>query len=163
MFTPRDFLASLAHETAILRHLHSKADPARAEWSPGEGHRNTIDLLRYISWCASVPVEALLAGDWSCATAAVERASTMTFDEFPARLDEQMEKIETLLAGVSDDDYLTREGKLPWGEPVKLGPGLVNTSLKFLTAYRLQFFQHVKSTSAPEIGTANAWMGIDRP
>ena len=163
MLTKEDFLASIEHETKILKHVFSKADPAKADDRPAEGIRSTLELMQYLTFCGSVPVQAFLEGNWSAAAQASEEASSMKFEEFPARLDAQVEKIRGMLAEIPAEEFMTREVPMPWGVDVKLGAGLVDSSLKFLAAYRLQFFNRVKLSGATEMSTMNAWLGMDKP
>jgi hypothetical protein len=42
-----------------------------------------------------------------------------------------------------------------------LGRALVETTLKWLTAYRMQLFLYAKASGNEKIGTANNWAGVD--
>ncbi len=102
MITTQQFLGSLGHETKILKHLHSKLRDGNLDYAPGENMRSTLELMRYLSWAASGPADALVHGDWSRVSRYQERASEMSAEEFPSRVDEQLETIrepETLLGG----------------------------------------------------------------
>lgn len=162
MFGREDFLHAIAEETRICKHLHSKLQADKVDYKPCEGTRNTLELMQYLTCCGSVPAEALIENDWSKAGGHLETAKSMTFADFPAHMDRQQQAIENMLADLSDAD-LHREVGLPWGEDTKLGPGLVNTSLRFLASYRLQLFNHAKAAGAADIGTLNAWRGMDAP
>ncbi len=163
MFTKEDFLNSIAHEVHVCKHIFSKASPSQADYRPAEGIRSNLELMQYLSCSASLPTEALIKGDWSMASKAMEESSTMKWEEFPARMDAQLESVRSMIAAVPDEEFMTREAALPWGASVKLGAGLVDTSLKFMSAYRLQFFQNVKVSGAKDMNTANAWLGVDKP
>ncbi|MCA8959939.1 MAG: hypothetical protein KDC38_05480 [Planctomycetes bacterium] len=163
MLDRNQFLAALERETQICKHLHTKVKPEMLDYAPGPGSRNTLDLMRYIGVCACAPTAAVVANDWSGVREYQQRADTMSADEFPARLDAQLEDIRRQLGTVSDEDLRTRDTTLPWGETTPMGAALVNTSLAFLTAYRLQLFNHIKASGAPQLNTYNAWGGIDPP
>ena len=64
MYTKNDFLESVGHEIRVCQHLHSKLDPKKLDYQPGEGMRTTLELLQYLSWCAAGPTDALIH-DWS--------------------------------------------------------------------------------------------------
>ena len=81
-------------------------------------------------------------------------------EEFVAILEEEKKKLTNLLSPLTDEDLLTMETTQPWGQKVKLIEALLNNSLKYLAAYRLQLFMYAKMWGA-EIGTPNAWRGVD--
>ena len=162
MYTTQDFLDALAHETHILKHLHGKLSSRDMEYQIGEEMRTTLELMRYLSFCAVAPTDALVHSDWSKIGPYREEASTMPAEEFPARLDSQLEKTRELVAGLSESD-LQREAQLPWPATMLLGKSLVNLPQTFISTYRLQLFTHVKACGHPELSTHNAWLGIDKP
>ena len=162
MLTIDQFVESCARETEVLKHLYTKLDSSKLDYSPGENQRNTLDLMRYLSWCGSGCADALINDDWSVVGKYQEAGSTMKAEEFPARLDAQLARIKELAATVKDSD-LTKEVSLPWGVKSPLGLSLVELVGKFLAAYRLQLFSHVKTNGDTSISTHNAWLGIDNP
>ena len=163
MLTKDDFFASIDHETKVLKHIFSKADPSKKDERPAEGIRSTFELMQYLTFCGWIPAQAFLTGDWSAAAQASEEASSMSFEEFPARLDAQADKLRSLLADISHDDFMNRDVTMPWGVTQKLGAALVDSSLKFVAAYRLQFFNRVKLSGASEMSTMDAWLGMEKP
>ena len=56
---------------------------------------------------------------------------------------------------------MTRQARLPTGVIQNLGLAVINGPLKWLSAYKLQLFLYAKATGARDIGTSNAWAGID--
>ena len=59
MLTRDQYLDSVAREIDICKHLYTKVDPARLDWSPGENMRTTLELLRYLTFCGSGPADAV--------------------------------------------------------------------------------------------------------
>ena len=49
------------------------------------------------------------------------------------------------------------ETRSPWGQAI------FATSVRFLCAYRMQLFLYIKQCGATELGTSNAWLGMDAP
>ena len=168
MYTKQNYIDSVAHETNVIKHIYSKATPAQADYRPAEGIRSNLELAQYLAYSAIVPTKCLLDGDWSTAGDLLEESSTMKWEEFPARMDAQLEAVKKMMADVPDGDLLSREAPMPWGVNVPLGAGLIDSTVKFMSSYRLQFFNNVK-ISAPadapgkKMGTANAWLGVDQP
>lgn len=64
---------------------------------------------------------------------------------------------------LGDAQLVEREGTLPWGTKAPLGQAIFATSLRFLCSYRLQLFLYAKQSGVHDIGTANAWAGVDAP
>mgnify|MGYP001616103178 FL=1 len=92
-----------------------------------------------------------------------EKAKTMSWEGFPAVMDAQAEGLKKLISGISDKDY---EGKIVDLPPIGKGPigeMLVNTSLKFLTAYRMQLFLYAKMNGAAALDTWDCWRGVANP
>jgi hypothetical protein len=75
----------------------------------------------------------------------------------------QREELAALLDGLSEDDLDGTEATLPWGEKVTLRRALLETTLKWLTAYRMQLFLYAKACGNHDIGTPNNWAGVDMP
>ena len=157
----QNLLDSIQHEVNVVKHLATKVPEGKVDWRPTEGQRSIGELMQYLTICGSGPAEALISDDWSVIAPLRDAAATMRAEDFPGRMADQRGRITELLEGLSDDDLLTREAPLPWGGTMKLGAALVNLPLKFLASYRLQLFNHIKASGAPDLDTANAWVGVD--
>jgi hypothetical protein len=162
LITKRQFLDACHHEIAVVKHLATKVPPERLEWRPTPGQRSILELLRYLSACAVVPVRAMIAGSWDHAEA-VERATEgVALETFGQAMDVQAQALEDMLAPLSERDLLEREAVLPWGTRARLGEALLTTGLKTLTAYRMQLFLYAKQAGASQLGPTNCWVGTDR-
>lgn len=162
MFDKTAFLASIAHETKICKHLLTKLDESKLGYRPGEGMRSTTELLSYLTIAGIAPTQALTDNDWSRVTGHMERAKAVTMHTFTDAMDDQLTQIRAIVEPLTDDD-LQRDAPFPWGGSTRLGVALVDLPLKFLAAYRLQLFCHAKATGRTEISTMNAWLGMDKP
>ena len=163
MLNRTQFLNQLRDESKILKHLWSKIPAGEADRSLAPKMRTTLELLRYLASCARVPVWALLNDGWAKLRDQVDENANLTLAQFPAAMDKQVLEVESLLSKVSDADLTNRQVTLPWGVKVSLGEALVATSLRFLTAYRMQLFLHLKVHGQPGLSTRNCWMGEDSP
>ena len=163
MLAKGQFLASVGHETKVCKHLYSKVTPDRLEFRLGEGMRSTLDLLRYLTHCGVVPARAILREGWDGVSAWLAEAGEMRASAFPEHMDAQATAIRDLLSDLSDEEMESRRVTLPWGLELALGEALVATSLKFLTAYRMQLFLNLKASGTPSLDTYNCWLGMDRP
>lgn len=163
MITVEQFLASADREKEICRHLHQQIPEDQFDWSPGEKIRTNLELLRYLTRCGAAPAQALIAGTWDNIREDAQKNASMSAPEFPAKMEEQHEELRSLLSPLSEEDLRSRKAVMPWGEECSLGEGIINTSLKFLSAYRLQLFLHVKLLGRVDLGTADCWFGATPP
>jgi len=161
-------LAAVQEEQRILKHLFSKASDEDLKYSPGEKMRTTDELLRYISNCAistlnwyNIQIQNL--DKENAFKKYSERAKAMDISDFPKALDRQYEECESLLNAYSDDDLSTIIVKRIAGGDSPLGEAIVNSSLKYLTAYRMQLFLYLKQNGNSNLNTWNCWAGIDPP
>jgi len=161
-------LDAIQEEHKILKHLFSKVKPEDLTFSPGEKMRNTDELLCYISNCAISTLNwydiQLKNGDKENAFQKYsERAKAMEINEFPSTLDRQYKECKDVLDEYSDEDLLNIKVKRIAGSECPLGQAIVNSSLKYLTSYRMQLFLYLKQNGRPELNTYNCWAGIDPP
>jgi hypothetical protein len=159
-------LEAIISDLTICQHLYGKIPEGSMDKRPREGMRSTRELLQYLSCTASVTIESFVNGGWgvpeNVARVKEKRAKSATLDpnNFVATVEEEKRTITNLLSSFSDEDLLTRETVLPWGTKVKLVEALLNNSMKYIAAYRLQLFLYAKMWGA-EISTSNAWVGKD--
>jgi hypothetical protein len=162
VITKDQLAASLTRECDICRHLFTKLGPAAHDYRPSPGQRSTTDLLRYLSYCGIAGVRSMAEKNWKIFAERAERAKEMPAAEFPEAMDRQKREIETFFESVSDQTLGTQEAQVPGGGTLPLGAAIMSGPLKWLTAYKMQLFLYAKATGA-DIGTVNAWAGIDRP
>lgn len=156
-----DLKDAALHECDIAIHLHAKLPEGAADYRSTETQRTTTELLRYLAACGIGSARAMKDGTWDGYKEAMERNEHMTLAEFPEAMQRQKEELAVFLDTLSDEDLDTCAATLPWGQKVTLGRALLETTLKWLTAYRMQLFLYAKSAGNTEIGTANNWAGVD--
>jgi hypothetical protein len=103
----------------------------------------------------------MLENNWDLFGRYSERAQRMAAPQFPAAMDEQRAELKQLFDSLGDADLLERQGLLPGGGLQPLGAALLQGPAKWLTAYKMQLFLYAKATGAADIGTSNAWGGVD--
>lgn len=163
MMTKSQLIDSLCHECQIVKHLHGKLKPEQLDFRPAAGMRTTLETLRYLAACGIAPMKGALAENFEVMTAYFGEAANLTSEQIPTAMDKQAAGIREALAGIPEAEYDTRELSYPWGYKDKMGIALVNTSLKFMTAYRMQLFLYAKMSGSAELTTANCWAGMDMP
>ena len=152
---------ALLHECDIAIHLHSKIPEGTEDYRPTEGQRSTTELLRYLAACGIGSALAMRDGKWDGYKEAMEGVAELPPAEFPDAMRRQKEALRAFVDGLSDDDLQNVESTLPWGEKVTLGRALLETTLKWLTAYRMQLFLYAKAAGNHAIGTANNGAAVD--
>jgi len=162
MITKTDLLDSMLHECTVAQHLFTKLSAAGYDYRPSAKQRSTTELIQYLSVIGIAGATCIIERDWKRFTPFSERAQAMRPDEFVAAMDRQKAELISLFKELSDERFASGEGLLPRGISQPLDVALMNGPLKWLTAYKLQLFLYAKGSGADELGTANAWHGIDK-
>jgi hypothetical protein len=162
MITKEQLAASMIRECDIIVHLAGKVAPDSLEYRPGPNQRSMLELLRYLSYCASGGIRSLVAADWSIYSECERASRTMSLADFPDAMAQQKSEIAAFFEATSEDALATTQTKAPGGGIVMLGPYIFNGPFKWLVAYKMQLFLYAKINGAPEIGTSNLWGGADR-
>jgi hypothetical protein len=161
VITKEQLADGMTRECDICLHLFSKLSPDAYDYRPSPSQRSTQELLAYLGACGIGGIRSLANSNWKLFGEEQARTKDMTPAEFPAVMKRQKKEIEQFFASTSEKTLETQEAKTPLGETLPLGVGILNLPFKWLAAYKLQLFLYAKATGAHEIGTANAWAGID--
>jgi hypothetical protein len=161
MLNKDQFLDSVNHEIHVIKHLATKVPAGAYDWRPTPGQRSIIELMRYLTTCAVVPALFHQKGNWDDAEAIETAAESVTPETFDAAMDMQATRIRNIVESMPHEKLHHGDSTMPWGTPCKTGEGLVNTVIKALVAYRMQFFLYIKQAGRPDIGPANCWVGRD--
>lgn len=162
MITKDQLAASMLRDCDILLHLYSKLKPEDADYRPSEKQRSTLELLRYLSICATAGLDCSIHADWSRFRAFGERASAMAFEGFPTAMERQKAEITAAFASLSEEQLETQDAPLPGGRgEATLGLAILNGPQKWLVAYKHQLLLYAKACGHAELGTSNVWGGMD--
>jgi hypothetical protein len=126
-----------------------------------------MELLRYLSFIGAANLQTYIDGGWlpenlEVLKAAREATANLTPAEFHNALEDQKQKIKAIFTTLTAEDLSTKMTLEPGGAESPLLYVLLNSTLKYLAAYRMQLFLYAKMNGA-EIGTANNWRGVDPP
>lgn len=164
MITKDQLAASMLRDCDIILHLYSKLTPADAAYRPSEKQRSTLELLRYLSICATAGLDCMAHADWKRFASFGDRAKEMAFAGFPAAMEKQKAEIAAFFAGVSEEVLETQDAPLPGGRGQStLGLAILNGPQKWLAAYKQQLFLYAKACGHAELSTSNVWGGMDMP
>jgi hypothetical protein len=162
MITREELIESMVHEINVAKFIGSKLPAGRMNWRPTPKQRSVLELMQYLTRAGLGFTLTLVNGNRDHADAMIKKAETITPLSFARAMDEQAAQIRKTLGAVSNSRLVNDRVSLPWGgPPMSLGAAILNSSLKFLTAYRMQLFLYAKQLGREELGTAQAWAGRD--
>jgi len=161
MITRQQMADSMIRECDIAIHLFTKLTPEAYDYRPSEGQRSTLELLRYLTICASAGIRCMTENNWKLFADFGAQVKEMPAEEFPAAMERQKADIAAFFANTSDETLATQESSVPGGGPMPLGAAILNGPAKWLAAYKMQLFLYAKAAGAPQLRTANVWRGSD--
>jgi len=160
MITKEQYIASLVKELDIIKHLYTKVDASKLDYRPTPGQRSTLELLQYLGHHTHTAVSAYIAGSQDKYMELAKNSESITYDNFPAKMDEQIAFVKEAVGALTDEDF-KRESTI-WGNTQPLAVQLLG-NLKNATAYKMQLFLYIKSCGNESINTMNLWVGMDAP
>lgn len=161
--TKQELIDSFHRETSLISFLASRLTPEDLEFRFSPGQRSTLELLRYLSLAGIAPTIALVNGNWDHWQTYAQRAEDVGLTGVGAAMERQFAEILQVLEPLTEQDLATRRAKTAWNTEMALGAAIVEQSLKFLTAYRMQLFLQAKAASHPAFSTWECWAGVDKP
>ncbi len=162
MVTKEQLAAAMTRECDVCVHLFGKLTPDAYAYRPSPAQRTTLDLLRYLSICGIAGLRCMAEQNWKLFGEFAARSKEMAAEDFPAAMERQKAEITAFFTAVDEHTLETQSAPLPGGGTALLGLAILNGPFKWIAAYKLQLFLYAKTTCAPDIGTANAWHGVDR-
>lgn len=160
MLTKDQFAAAMLRECDICVHLYSKLGPEAMDYRPTGKQRSTTELLRYLAICGIAGATCMAEANWKRFAEFAERTKEMPAEAFPEAMARQKAELTAFFANTEEQAFSTQLAPMPGGGELSLGEALLNGPFKWLTSYKLQLFLYAKANGA-EIGTANAWRGVD--
>lgn len=154
-------LKSIIKEMRIVKRLATKIPADKHDFRKKEGMRSTLELLQYLSGCGTGMIRYWYrtdGSDFKTFMAGIRKpAEEITVANFPKVMDEQIDMITKLFANISEDDLLNKQIDYPWGETAVLAEGILETAVKWLTAYKMQLFLSLKLSSEEQLATPDLW------
>jgi hypothetical protein len=158
----KDYLLNnIVKEMKVCRRLASKIPADQMNYKSKEDTRSIGELLHYLSYISTGIIRFWYRTDGSDPKtffAGLRTESNVTTpEEFMRAMDEQIGLVTKLFAGISDDDLKNKQVTYPWGETAPLGEAIIETSVKWMAAYKLQLFSLIKHATGQKMGTPDAW------
>lgn len=162
MISREELIESMIHEINVAKFIGTRIPVGRVNWRPTPKQRSVLELMQYLTRAGAGTTLTLVNGNRDHVEAMMKKAQEVTPLTFARAMDEQAAIIRKTLGAVSHARLANERTTLPWGGPqTGLGSAILNTALKFLTAYRMQLFLYAKQLGRDELGTAQAWAGRD--
>ncbi|MCB9934920.1 MAG: hypothetical protein H6840_04425 [Planctomycetes bacterium] len=155
-----ELIDSMLEEIRIIKYLARRIPAERLHWRPSPGQRSMHELMQYLTRAGEGITLTLVNGNRDHAERLLKRAESVTARNFEQLMDEQAAGLKRALEGVSHARLANERAAMPWGGPgMSLGAAIMNSGLKFLSAYRMQLFLYLKQLGRQELGTAQCWAG----
>ena len=161
MITKTDFIEALKKECDICIHLFRKIPEGGMEYRPSPEQRNTLELLKYLSFHAIGFTRALVEGSWEPYQEYAGEAENLNPDGFIEAMEKQKRMLVEYISTIPDDDVIDKMVTVPSGETFTMGRSLLDMTFRCLSGYRMQLFLYVKASGNYAINTANCWAGAD--
>ena len=159
----QQLLNNIEKEINICRRLSTMIPPDQMNYRPKEGVRSTLELLQYLGCIGSMMLSYWLKEEntdfGTFYGTKIDLSKAMPHEHFLTVMDEQLATIGDLFNQVSEEDLFHKEITYPWnGVKAPLGEAIIATSIKWLSAYKLQLFLFLKLCGDEQLTTADAWM-----
>ena len=157
MITKDQFIASMLHETSVIKHLFTKIPDTAFDYKPTEGQRTTLELLAYLAFVGTSTMD-FLRGNASAYENFNANSALVTKENFLEIMTSEEQKIGEEFAKFTDEQL--EEVITVYGTTAPRSVHLLSI-LKWFTAYKMQLFLYIKANGVTDIGTINVWGGKD--
>jgi len=158
MLTKNDVRDSILNEYKVIKQLASKLPEGSEDYRISEDQRSTIEILRYLTLLGPGTVHAAIDNGFGWFGENGAAVESLTLADIPAHLDGAMAEMNALFDGMSDEDFASREVSVEGMGDWTIQTWLLNTTCKFVPAYKLMLFHHAKAAGNSELGTWDAWL-----
>ena len=151
---------NIIKELKLIKRLSTKIPAGLEDFRPKENVRSLIELLQYLSGCGTGMIQFWYSGEPEARPFLMklrEAAPKVTLDNAPAIFDEQIALVNTLFAQITAEDLENKQVQYPWGATDTLGVAIVETSIKWLTGYKMQLFLYLKLATDEALTTPDLW------
>ena len=151
---------SIIKELKLIKRLSTKVPVGKEDFRPKENVRSIIELLQYLSNCGTGMIQFWYGNETEprpFLKKLREEAPKVTLENAPDIFEGQIELINELFANITEHDLANKQVMYPWGATDPLGVALIETSIKWLTAYKMQLFLYLKQISDESLTTPDLW------
>lgn len=156
----KHLLQNIEREITLLKELATKIEEKDLQFRPAEKVRSVYELMQYLSGVGGVMFRWMIKNDITPEDRLkiAEYRKTLTLENFPERLDDELRIMKMYLSEISDEELMTKEVELPWKEKMVLGAAIINCPIKWLATYRMELFICLKMNGHEYLATKDAWV-----
>jgi len=152
---------AITDEMKICRRLYTKIPHDKMDFRPKSDMRSIHELLQYLCIVGTALPNYWLNEQGSDFFAEFNKKAAafkqMPHEQFLAVMNDQIELTNKLFDQIDENDLLNKEVIYPWGGKAPFGEAITDTSVKFLSGYKLQLFLLIRMCTDQKIGTPDAW------
>lgn len=156
---------NIVKDLKVVRRLITKISPETVDFRPVENVRSMLEVLQYLSSCSTNIIRFWYNEDQSDPRGFLTKLRKddpiVTLENAISIFDAQIAFVDELFASISEEDIQSKEVTYPWGGKGTLGEGIIETSIKWLAAYKMQLFLYIKISSGQNITTPDLWHKIE--
>ncbi len=157
-------LNSITQEMKLIRRLASKVPADKMNYKATNDTRSIGELLQYLSFSGTGFLrfwyrtdESDLKTFFGALRAEAALLTPMTPELFVQAMDKQIAEVTQIFEGIAESDLHNKQVTYPWGDTAPLGAAIIETSVKWLSAYKLQLFTLIKQGTGQKLNTPDAW------
>lgn len=154
-------LELILKECDIVLHLYGKIPAGGMDYRPTPEQRSTLELLRYLSYCAIGGARAMAEGNWEAYHVYAKEGEALAAGDVPTAMERQKSELRKFFAGLTQEQVETQTATTPMGEEMSLEKALVTMPLHWMIGYRMQLFLYCKQAGNADIWTPDCWVGVD--
>lgn len=154
-------LNSIVREITIIEKLSTRVTSENENIKLFDEARSIKELLHYLTWCSVSTVHYYIEDNMTLQQSYQlyeSKYSAYPIPQFRAAMYAQFKDIRTLFTKIEDHDLKTKQVKTAWGETMTMGEAMLHTTVKYLTAYRMQLFLSLKMAGEKDLNTIDCWV-----
>lgn len=155
-------ISAIAREIAVIVPLGKQVKREDLSFRLFKGGRTIEETMRYLTWCSVSITKYYLDNETSLQQAYThyqKKYESYPIEEFIPVMYKQFKEIRLLFTEVTDEDLKYKQVDTAWKETMPLGEAILQTTLKYLTAYRMQLFLMLKAAGHNDLNTLDCWIG----
>ncbi len=151
---------SIIKELRLIKRLSTKIPVGQEQFRPKEGVRSIIELLQYLSGCGTGMLKFWYSDETEPRPFLMklrESAPIVTLENAEIIFENEIALVNELFDKMTEEDLTSKEVTYPWGAKDLLGVAIIETSIKWLTGYKMQLFLSIKMVSEEALTTPDLW------
>ncbi len=165
MYTKKDMIAHITHETNIIKHLHEKIQKEDLSYKPNDHQWSMEWLLQHLSRMTTLLINFLQNKAYDPVIAKELRITSESQDmikDFPWLMDKQLNAFSSYIESLSDEELDEEIDLFGMNQPQSIKSYLLHIGIKNYASYGMQLFQYMKQgREMYHLNTSNLWRGKD--